>query len=62
MLEIGSSDDDMLLIGFSLDVVQIVEIGDFCKDLVAMSLDSHSSTAILDIMRCMSFLPSLGLG
>ena len=62
MLEISSSDDDLLLIGFSLDVAQIVEIEDFCKDLVSMSLDSHSSTVILDIMRCMSFLPSVGLG
>ena len=62
MLKISHSDDDMLLKGFSFDVVRIVEIEDFFRDLVAMSFDSHSSTTVLDIMRCISFLPSLGLG
>ena len=62
MLEISNSDVDLLLTGFSFDAVQIVEVEDFCKDLVAMSFDSHSNTTVLDIMRCMSFLPGLGLG
>ena len=62
VLEISHNDVDLLLTGFSFDTVQIVEVKDFCRDLVAMSLDSHSNTTILDIMRCMSFLPGLGLG
>ena len=62
VLEISHSDVDLLLTGFSFDAVQIVEVEDFCKDLVAMSFDSHSNTTVLDIMRCMSFLPGLGLG
>ena len=62
VLEISHSDVDLLLTGFSFDAVQIVEVEDFCKDLIAMSFDSHSNTTVLDIMRCMSFLPGLGLG
>ena len=62
VLDISHSEDDLLLTRFSFDAVQIVEIKDFCRDLVAMSFDSHSNTTVLDIMRCMSFLPGLGLG
>ena len=62
MLEISHSDDDLLLIGFLFDAVQIMEIEDFCRDLITTSFDSHNSTTVLDIMRCMSFLPGLGLG
>ena len=61
MLEISHSDVDLLLTGFSFYAVQIVEVEDFCRDLVAMSFYSHSNTMVLDIMRCMSFLPGLGL-
>ena len=62
VLEISHSDVDMLLTRSSFNAVQIVEVEDSCRDLVAMSFDSHSNTTVLDIMRCMSFLPSLGLG
>ena len=31
-------------------------------DLVAMSFDQHNNTVVLDMMRNMSFLPSMGLG
>ena len=51
----------MLLTGFSFDVMQTVEIKDFCRDLVAMSFDLYSSTTVLDMMRGMLFLPGLGL-
>ena len=62
VLEISHSDDDMLLMGFSFDVVQTIEIEDCCRDLVAMSFDQYNSTTVFDMMRGMSFLPSLGLG
>ncbi|KAL6317893.1 hypothetical protein AAG906_030800 [Vitis piasezkii] len=39
-----------------------LEVTDFCKDLVAMSFDQHSSMVVLDMMRGMSFMPGLGLG
>lgn len=62
MLEISCSDDDMLLTGFSFDVVQTVEIKDFRRDLIAMSFDNYNSTTVLDIMRGMLFLLDMGLG
>nr|CAN80607.1 hypothetical protein VITISV_033525 [Vitis vinifera] len=45
------SEDDLLLTGFTFDEVQTLEIGDFCRDFVAMSFDQHSSTVVLDMMR-----------
>ncbi|RVW62795.1 hypothetical protein CK203_058919 [Vitis vinifera] len=41
---------------------QTLELGDFCRDFVAMSFDQHGSTVVLDIMRGMSYLPGMGLG
>ena len=61
VLQISHSDDDLLLIGFTFDEVQTLEIQDFCRDFVARSFDQHSSTLVLDMMRDMSFLPSFGL-
>ena len=62
MLQINHSKDDIFFIGFTFDKVQTLEVGDFCKDLVTMSFDQHSSMVVLDMMRGMSFMPSLGLG
>ena len=62
MLQISHSEDDLLLIGFTFDEVQTLEIGDFCRDFVAMSFYQHSTTTILDMMRGMPFLPNMGLG
>ncbi|RVW88759.1 hypothetical protein CK203_034709 [Vitis vinifera] len=31
--------------------VQTLKVGDFCRDLVAMSFDQHSSTVVLNMMR-----------
>ncbi|WJZ81616.1 hypothetical protein VitviT2T_001450 [Vitis vinifera] len=62
VLQISHSDDDLLLIGFTFDEVQTLELGDFCRDFVAMSFDQHGSTVVLDIMRGMSYLPGMGLG
>ncbi|KAL6350524.1 hypothetical protein AAG906_019171 [Vitis piasezkii] len=41
--------------GFTFDEVQTLEIQDFCRDFVAMSFDQHSSTLVLDMMKCVSF-------
>ena len=62
VLEISHTDDDLFLIGFTFDEVQIVEIEDLCRDFVAMSFNQHSSTVVLDMMRGMSYLPGMGLG
>ncbi|KAL6312290.1 hypothetical protein AAG906_017133 [Vitis piasezkii] len=45
------SEDDLFLTGFTFDEVQTLEVGDFCRDLVAMSFDQHSSTVVLNMMR-----------
>eukprot|EP00261_Vitis_vinifera_P033576 XP_019074819.1 PREDICTED: uncharacterized protein LOC109122449 [Vitis vinifera] len=62
VLQISHSEDDLLLIGFTFDEIQTLEIEDFCRDFVAMSFDQHSSTVVLDMMRGMTFLPGMGLG
>ncbi|RVW29023.1 hypothetical protein CK203_088881 [Vitis vinifera] len=62
VLEISHIDDDLFLTGFTFDEMQTLEIEDFCRDLVAMSFDQHSSTVVLDMMRGMSYLPGMGLG
>ena len=48
-------------IEFTFDEIQILEIEDFCRDFVAMSFDQHNSTMVLDMIRGMFFLPSMGL-
>ncbi|RVW42248.1 hypothetical protein CK203_096550 [Vitis vinifera] len=55
------SDDDLLLTGFTFDEVQTLEIEDFFQEFMAMSFDQHGSTVALDMMRNMSYLPSMGL-
>ena len=62
VLQIGHSEDDLFLTGFTFDEVLTLEVEDFYRDFVAMSFDQHSSTVVLDMMRGMSFMPSLGLG
>ncbi|RVW33052.1 Transposon Ty3-I Gag-Pol polyprotein [Vitis vinifera] len=62
VLQIGHSENDLFLTGFTFDEVLTLEVEDFYKDFVAMSFDQHSSTMVLDMMRGMSFMPSLGLG
>lgn len=61
VLEINQSDDNMLLTEFSFNAMQIMEIEDFCRDLVAMSFYRYSSTMVLLKMRGISFLPGMGL-
>ncbi|RVW33558.1 hypothetical protein CK203_095913 [Vitis vinifera] len=60
VLQISHSEDDLLLIGFTFDEIQTLEIEDFCRDFVAMSFDQHSSIVVLDMMRGLTFLPSMG--
>ena len=62
MLEISHGGDDLLMIGFSFDEVQIVEPEDFVRDSIPMSFDQHSSPVILDMMRSMLYMSGLGLG
>ena len=62
VLEISHGDDDLFLTGFTFDEIQTVEVEQFCRDHAALSFDEHGSTVVLDMMRSMSFLPSLGLG
>ncbi|KAL6348330.1 hypothetical protein AAG906_005630 [Vitis piasezkii] len=47
VLEISHGDNDLFLTGFTFDEIQTVE---------------HGSTVVLDMMRSMFFLPSLGIG
>ena len=62
ILHIRHSDDDLFLTRFTFDEVQTLEMEDFCRDFVAMSFDQHDSMVVLDMMRSMSYLPSMGLG
>ena len=62
MLQIGHSDDDLLLTGFTFDEVRVVSLEDDSRDVVSMSFDRYSSTLVLSMMRNISYLPGLGLG
>ena len=62
MLHISHSEDDLHLIGFTFDEVQVVSLEDDNKDLVPMPFDQHRSTLVLSMMRGMSYMPGLGLG
>ncbi|KAL6327241.1 hypothetical protein AAG906_015591 [Vitis piasezkii] len=42
--------------------VQTLEVEDFYRDFVAMLFDQHSNTVVLDMIRGMYFLTSMGLG
>ena len=62
VLEISHEGDNLLMTGFAFDEIHTMEPGDFFRDSVPMSFDQHSSTVVLDMMRSMSYMPSLGLG
>ena len=59
---ISHSEDDLFFTGFTFDEVQTLRIEEFCEYFVGMSFDQYNSIVVLDIMRSMSFLPSMGLG
>ena len=62
VLEISHGGDDLLMTKFDFDEIQTVKSRDFEKDSVPMSFDQHSSLVVLDMMSCMSYMPSMGLG
>ena len=47
MLHINHNEDDLHLIGFTFDEVQVVSLEDGNRDLVLMSFDQHNSTLVL---------------
>ncbi|RVX02938.1 hypothetical protein CK203_023145 [Vitis vinifera] len=61
VFQISHSDDDLLLTGFTFDEEQTLEIEDFFQEFMAMLFDQHGSIVALDMMRNMSYLPSMGL-
>ena len=62
VLHIRNSVDDLHLIGFTFDEVQVVSLEDDSRDLMPMSSDQHNNTLVFSMMRGMFYLPSLGLG
>ena len=62
VLEISHSDDDLFLIGFTFDGVQIVVIKESYGDQVLLPFDRFNGNFVLDMMRGMFYLPDLGLG
>ena len=62
VLQISHSEDDLHLIGFTFNEVQVVSLEDDNRDMVSMSFDQYNSILVLNMMRGMSYLPNLGLG
>ena len=62
VLQISHNEDDLHLIGFSFDEVQVVSLEDVDRDMVPMSFDKHNSTLVFSMMKGMSYMPGLGLG
>ena len=62
VLQISHSEDDLHLIGFNFDEVQVVILEDDDRDMIPMSFDQHSNTLVLSMMKGMSYMPGLGLG
>ena len=62
VLHISHNEDDLHLIGFTFNEVQVVSLEDDNGDLVPMSFDQHNSTLVLSMMRGMSYMLGLGLG
>ena len=62
VLHISHNEDDLHLIGFTFNEVQVVSLEDDNRDLVHMSFDKHNNTLVLSMIRGMSYMPGLGLG
>ena len=62
MLHINHSEDDLHLIGFTFDEVQVISLENDNTDLVPISFNHHNITLVLSMMRGMSYMPGLGLG
>ena len=57
MSQISHSKDDLHLIGFAFEEVQVVSLEDDDRDMVPMSFDQHNSTLVLSMMKGMSYMP-----
>ena len=57
MLHIIHSEDDLHLTGFTFDEVQVVNLEDDSRDLVAKSFDQHNNTLVLSMRSGMSYMP-----
>ena len=62
VLQISHNEDDLHLIGFVFDVVQVVSLEDDNRDMVPMSFYQHNNTLVVNMMKGMSYMPGLGLG
>ena len=62
VFQISHSKNDLFLTWFMFDEVHTLEVEDFFRDFVAMSFDQYSIRGVLDMMKGMSFMPSIGLG
>ena len=62
VLQMSQSEDDLHLIGFAFDKVQIVSLEDDDIDMIPMSFYQHNITLVLSMMKDMSYMPGLGLG
>ena len=62
MLHISRSEDDLHLIGFTFDEVQVITLEDDSRDLAPMSFNQHNNTLVLSMMRGMSYMSDSGLG
>ena len=62
MLQISHSEEDLHLIRFAFDEVQVVSLEDDEKDMVPMSFDKNIITLVLNMMKGMSYMTGLGLG
>ena len=62
VLHIIHNEDDLHLIGFTFNELQVVSLEDDSRDMVPMSFDQYSSTLVLNMIKGMSYLLGLGLG
>ena len=62
VLQISHSEDDLHLIGFVFDEVQVVSLEDDNRDMVPMFFNQHNCTLVLRMMKGMSYMLGLGLG
>ena len=62
VLQINHNKDNLHLIEFVFDEVQVVSLEDDDRDMIPMSFDYHSNTLLLTMIKGMSYIPGLRLG
>ena len=62
VLQISHSNDDLHLIGFTFDEVQVVSLEDDSRDAVPMLFDQYNNTLVLSMMKGIILLTWLGIG